>query len=72
MSRTYNKILTVLKRYYPQRMANWVIRERFVDVFGYEPNCNTIKSDLCRAVKDGVIKRDENGFYYIDNVDNEN
>lgn len=71
MSRSYSKILEIFKTYYPQRMVNWVVKQRFRELYGYEPKNSSINSDLCRARKEGIIKKDENGFYYIDNVKSE-
>lgn len=65
MSRTYSKILRIFELSDYCKMCNFVIRRRYKDVFGYEPKRSYINSNLSRAVKDGVLTRDENGFYAV-------
>lgn len=35
------------------------------EVLKEKMNKNSVNSNLCRAVKDGFLGRDERGFYYI-------
>lgn len=69
MSRTYSKILTLLGN---GKMPSSILIKKFEEEFGYAPKRQTIYCDLSRARKEGIIKKDENGFYYIDNIDNGN
>lgn len=60
VKRTYKKILNVIG---DNKMTAWVIIRRFEEIYGYKPNKSTMYSNLSRAVRDGILSRDENGFY---------
>lgn len=62
MGRTYSKILKVLG---DDKLNSRQILEKFFKVFGYRPAKKTIWSDLSRAAKEGILTRDENGFYNV-------
>lgn len=68
IKRTYSKILEILN---DEKMPSSILMKRFEERFGYAPKKQTIYSDLSRARKEGIIKKDENGFYYIDNDESE-
>ena len=67
MGRTYSRLLKVFE-VYPERMTKKVIWERCNEIFGTDFLETSITQDLSRAVKDGVVKKDKYGFYYVDGI----
>lgn len=62
MGRTYSKVVEVLGN---EKLTCRQIVEKYPKIFGYKPLKRTIYCDLCRAAKDGILTRDENGFYTV-------
>ena len=61
--RLYRKYINILK---DGKLTSRLVIKRFEELYGYSPKKRTIYTNLSRAVKDGVLTRDENGFYSID------
>lgn len=69
--RTYKKILRALEEFYPEPIPSKMIMMKINELYGYHPKEKTIYADLSRALKEGVIKRNEYRLYYIDKPSNE-
>lgn len=60
--RLYRKYINILK---DGKMTSRLVIKRFEELYGYSPKKRTVYVNLSRALKDGVLTRDENGFYSI-------